>query len=271
MKKFSTLHMPLLSFFSKELYTDVAMNWRGVNFLYLLLLLAACWIPVMFGINKSFSQFMEDEVPTVVNQVPEINVVNGEASIAEPQPYYIKNLKDNKAFAIIDTTGTITSLENLDATILITKTQVVMRESPHQMRIFSLAGMKNFTLTREKLTQWANIFKKILIIALYPAAVTGSFIFRIIQALIYAAIGLLFASWCNVKLSYDTLIRLAVVAVTPCVIINTVLVSAGTTFPSAYFIYFMMAMVYLLIGVKATADEIAKQHQAQPPEQNEAI
>jgi hypothetical protein len=39
-KKYSIFHIPVFSFFSRELYRDVGMHWKGVNFLYLLLLLA---------------------------------------------------------------------------------------------------------------------------------------------------------------------------------------------------------------------------------------
>jgi len=68
-------------------------------------------------------------------------------------------------------------------------------------------------------------------------------------------------------LAYDTLIRLSVIAVTPCIIISTVLLLANVSLPYDILIYFLIAMVYLLFGVKAAADEIVKQQQIQPPQQ----
>ncbi len=270
MKKFSIIHIPPLSFFSKELYSDVALNWRGVNFLYLLLLLAVCWIPVIVKINNSASRFVEKDAPLLVQQVPEITITNGEVSINEPQPYYIKSPDSNNVLAIIDTTGTITSLENSGAYCLLTKNAVIIRQSNVETRKYSLSQVKNLVLTSERLMTWIRVFKKVLIIALYPAAVLGSFIYRIIQVLIYGAIGLLFASWCKIKLAYGVLIRLSVVAVTPCIIINTVLLLANVRLPVAALIYFLIAMVYLFFGVKAAAGEMAKQ-QIQPPQQPGAV
>ena len=193
-----------------------------------------------------------------VQQVPEITITNGEVSINEPQPYYIKTPDSNSVLAIIDTTGTITSLENTGAYCLLTKNALIVRQSDVETRKYSLSQIKNFVLTSDHLMTWIHVFKKVLIIALYPAAVLGSFLYRIIQALIYGAIGLLFASWCKIKLAYDALIRLSVVAITPCIIINTVLTLANVRLPVAALIYFLIAMLYLLFGVKAAADEIAE-------------
>jgi len=267
MKKFSAIHIPPLSFFSKELYSDVALNWRGVNFFYLLLLLAACWIPIMIKLNNSIAQFVDNEAPRIVEQIPKITITNGEASIDESQPYYIKTPDSNSVLAIIDTTGTVKSLDNTGAYLLLTKNALIVRQSDVETRAYSLSQVKNFVLTSDRLMKWLQIFKKVFIIVSYPLALLGSFIFRIIQALIYGAIGLLFASWCKIKLTYDTLIRLSVIAVTPCIIISTILFLANVRLPFAALIYFLIAMVYLLFGVKAAADEIAKQQQIQPPQQ----
>ncbi len=119
MKKFSIIHIPVLSFFSKELYIDVGQNWKGVNFLYLLLLLAVCLIPTMIKIHADVTDFVNNEAPVIVNQVPEIAITDGQVSIKETQPYYIKDPDSDKILAIIDTTGQIESLENTDALCLL--------------------------------------------------------------------------------------------------------------------------------------------------------
>ena len=72
--------------------------------------------------------------------------------------------------------------------------------------------------------------------------------------LIYAAIGLLFVSICKAKLDYNQLLRLSVVAVTPSILINTLLMVIGAKLPMAGFMFFALAMIYLYLGVKATTD-----------------
>jgi hypothetical protein len=45
MKHYGRLQAVYLSFFSGDLYRDVANNWTGIGLVYLLLLLAAAWLP----------------------------------------------------------------------------------------------------------------------------------------------------------------------------------------------------------------------------------
>ncbi len=268
MKKFSIIHIPPCSFYSKELYRDVGLRWKGVGFLYLLLLLAICWIPGMIVIHKGFSDFVNNEAPAFVEQVPEITITDGEVSIEEPQPYYIKAPDTNDVLAIIDTTGKIEILEDVEdanTIVLLTKTDVIIRESKFETRSYDLSDVEKFALSSDDITNWLQILNKFLAIALYPLAVLGTYVYRIIQALIYAAIGLLFAKLCKVTLPYGALLRLAVVAVTPCIIVGTVLGLAEVSLPAL--LYLAGALGYLLFGVKACSQEFEAEQEILRPEQ----
>jgi len=248
-KKFSIIHIPVLSFFSKELYIDVGQNWKGVNFSYLLLLLAICWIPTMIKVHIDFSNVINNEAPAIVNQVPEITITDGQVSIKETQPYYIKDPDSNEPLAIIDTTGQIESLEDANAFCLLTKTKIMWQKSEVETQIFDLSKIEHFVLDSERITSWLQIGRKFLAVVIYPFALLGSYVYRIVQALIYAAIGLLFASFCKTTLSYAALIRLAVVAVTPCIIVGTILGLTDASMPA--FLYPVAALVYLFFAVKS--------------------
>ncbi len=267
MKKFSIIHIPVLSFFSKDLYIDVGLYWKGVGFAYLLLLLAICWIPTMIKIHIGFSDFINNDAPTVVEQVPEITITDGQVSIEEPEPYYIKDPDSGDVLAIIDTTGTIKSLEDANAICLLTKTNIMWRQGEFEIRTIDLSKVKKFVLDSERIMGWLHTARKFLVIIIYPFALLGSYLYRIVQALIYAAIGLLFALWCKVTLSYATLLRLAVVAVTPCIIVSTVLGLAGVHLPYAGLIYLVAALAYLFFGVHATAQTTGPQQETQFPQQ----
>ncbi|MFQ5771763.1 MAG: DUF1189 family protein, partial [bacterium] len=191
MKKFNILHVPLLSFYSSELYRDVGLNWKGVCFGYLFLLLAICTIPRIFMLHKGLSDFIDNEAPPLVEQVPTITIENGQVHIDEPQPYYIKDPNGNDILAIIDTTGEIQSLQDTEALALLTKTKLIHRQSKLEYRTYDLSQVKEFVLDKERIMGWLNIIKKLLIPALFPCFLLGSYIFRIIQALIYATIGLI--------------------------------------------------------------------------------
>ena len=249
MRRYSIFHVPALSFFSKELYIDVGQNWKGVNFLYLLLLLAVCLIPRTINLHRGISNFVNNEAPAIVNQVPEITITDGQVSIKETQPYYIKDPDSDEPLAIIDTTGQIESLEDTDAFFLLTGNKVIIKESKFENRTYDLSNVKAFAVDSERITGWLHIGRKFLAVVIYPFALLGSYVYRIVQVLIYAAIGLLFASFCKTTLSYAALIRLAVVAVTPCIIVGTILGLTDTSIPP--FLYLVAALVYLFFAVKS--------------------
>ena len=252
MRRYSIFHVPFLSFFSKKLYIDVGRNWKGVNFLFLLLLLTVCLIPAMIQLHRGMSNFVNNEAPAIINQIPEITITDGRVSIKEAQPYYIVDPDSNKPLAIIDTTGRIDSLKDTDALCLLTGNKVIMKKSDFENRTYDLSQVESFAINSEQITGWLQIGKKFMVMVIYPFALLGSYIYRIVQVLIYAAIGLLFASLCNTKLSYASLVRLAVVAVTPCIIVSTALGLTGTSLPG--FLYLVAALLYLFFAVKSNAD-----------------
>ncbi|MHC4156072.1 MAG: DUF1189 family protein [Planctomycetota bacterium] len=250
-KKFSIIHVPLMSFFSEALYRDVGLHWKGTGFAYLLLLLAVCWITPMVGIHVAFSDFAANDAPPVIEQVPRITITDGEVSIDEPQPYYIKEPESGSVLAIIDTTGTVVSLQDANTVCVLTKTRLIARKSEFETRTFDLSQVENFVLDSNRIMGWLDTTRRLLVVIMYPFALFGSYVYRIIQALIYALVGLLFAKWCNTALSYQALIRLAVVAVTPAIIISTVLSAAHVRLPYAGLFYLAVALGYLFYGVRA--------------------
>lgn len=269
MKKFSIIHIPVLSFFSKDLYREVGLYWKGLCFAYLLLLLAICWIPGMVKIHTAFSGFINNQAPAFIDQVPEITITDGQVSIEEPQPYYIKVPDSNDVIAVIDTTGTIKSPEDANAFFLLTNTLIITRQSDFETRTVDLSHVKSFTVDSARITRWLNIIKKFLVVIMYPVALLSSYVYRIIQALIYAAIGLLFASMCKVSLSYGALLRLAVVAMTPCMIIKTAFALAGVYFPCIGMLYILIILAYLYFGVYACSQTPPTEQVLQVPEQTQ--
>jgi len=268
MKKYSIFHIPVLSFFSKELYREVGLHWRGVNFLYLFLLLAVCLTPTTIKTYIGFTNFVNNEAPAIIEQVPEITINDGKVSINEPQPYYIKDPEKGNILAIIDTTGQITSLEGTDTLCLLTSDKLITKKSKFENRTYDLSKVKKFVVNSERITGWLHILRKFLIVFVYPFALFSSYVFRIIQALIYAAIGLLFASWCKVTLSYPSLLRLAVVAMTPCLLVKTIFGIAGIHLPClTSLIFLVITLAYLYFAVKSISEIVPISQEAKGPEE----
>ncbi len=267
MKKFSIIHIPVLSFFSKDLYREVGLQWKGICFGYLLLILAVCWIPTMVKIHLSFTGFVKNDAPPIVEQVPEITITDGQVSIKEPQPYYIKIPDTNNILAVIDTTGSIESPQDANAFCLLTKNSIIMKQSMLETRTYDLSQVKKLTVSGDDIMKLLHTAKKFLLIILYPILLLSSYVYRIIQALIFAAIGLLFASMCKVSLQYGALLRLAIVAMTPCMIIKTVFGLAGVYFPCISLLYIAITLAYLYYGAYACSQTPITEEEIRNPEQ----
>lgn len=250
-------HAFVMSFFSQDLYRDVGRNWRGCAFLYLLLLLALCSIPKMMMLYSGFSGFLTDVAPQLLSQIPAITVSEGQVSIDREEPYFIRDPKSGETIAVIDTTGQFESLGEAGTYVLVTKTQVMVRKSTRETRTFDLSGIRHFRLGPDVIYRWLAVAAKWLIIALFPILVFGSFVYRIVQALIYGLIGILFGKITKAFLDYRSLIRLSIVAVTPAIIVDTLRTVARVPVPRWWLACFLMTMVLLFFGVWANARESA--------------
>ena len=251
MRRYRMLQAPVMAFFSSSFYRDVGLNWKGTAFGYLLLLLAICWIPTFIQFQFSVSAYIKNDAPALVSQIPPIRIIKGEAFADVAQPYKIIAPDTGKAIFLIDTTGATTSLEGSEARGLLTKTSLTFQKDENETRTISLKNIENFTLTQQRVSGWLKIVRNFSSVVFYLFAFIGSSIFRIIQALVYTVIGLLVAKLCRTRIPYQTLLSLALMAITPAIITATIVELLKIKIPLSGWIYFFAAMLYLFIGIKA--------------------
>ncbi len=264
MKRYSLYHLPLLSFYSKNLYRDIAHNWKGLCFLYLFLLVAVTSLPLAFGIHAAMSHFAENEAQKLISQFPTLTITNGKASIEEPQPYFIGRSDPMEPYIVIDTTGEISALEDTDAMALITETHLAIELNDFETRTFSFNAIDDLVVDQEALHTWVDMAKKIIAPLVYVFLLGFFFVFHLIQVLLCAAVGILFARMTGFHGSYSSLIRLSVVAISPGLIIKTLLDIADTPLPNGGLIYFLVALGFLYFGVKSAAEEPAEHSPLKP-------
>lgn len=254
MKRFSIFHPLALSFFSADLYREVARRWTGLNYLYLLMLLAVLWIPSMVQLQAQLSKWVNEEAPKIVDKIPLITIKKGKASIRERVPYTIQDPETGEAVVIIDISGKTVSLEGTTARVLLMRDQVLYKKNDVETRSFDLSKIEEFELRPEMIHGWLAMVKRLFIFVAYPCVLAFSLVFRILQSLIYGAIALLFASMLKTELPYPAGVRLAVVAVTPVLIIDTLVSLAGLSVPFWWLLGIGIALGYLFFGVKAAAE-----------------
>jgi hypothetical protein len=253
MKQYTIIHPLYMAFYSKSLYRDVASNWpTWFCFLYLLSLLALCWIPGMIRLDSDISEFVDAEAPKYVNQMPVVSISKGQASLAEPQPYIIKDPEKGDPVMIIDTTGQTTSIDNSKAMVLLTKTQLILKDRLQGSRMLNLSEIGDMTIDKAMVYDWLEAFLEWFAILLYPFAVLFSFTFKGIQAALYALIGILFSRIIKAGLNYKAMIRLAVISLTPVIILNTLTIFFRVPIPEPWLTNALITTGYLIFAIRAS-------------------
>jgi len=267
-KKYSILLAPILWCFVPDFYRDVARRWKGICALYLLLLMAVVCIPLIVGVARGYAEFMDAYGREIIDQIPPITITGGEVHTPVEQPYAIdlpekegkhvdKDL-DFKHLAVIDTTGQITTLEQAQAPVLLTKSQLIYRKGEHETSTMDLREVDDFRMDKDDVARWAAAAGKWLPYVLYPVVTIGSYIGRLIQILLYGAVGLLFSLMCGSKLGYAAAVRLSAVAITPIVLADMILDLAGVQIGAAWtWGGVLIAMVLLFFGAAVNRGEPA--------------
>lgn len=263
MKRYSIFHPLVLSFFSKSLYRDVGKNWRGTGLLYLAIIVALLWIPSIIKGQLAMSAWVDGDSKEITKQIPAITIAKGQVSTDVTTPHFIKDPKTGEDIAIIDTTGTVQNLDNSDAKILLTKSKLIVRRNETQSQTYDISGVQSFYLDRAKVEGWLALAKTWFIPVLFPLALIFSFIFRAVQILIYAVVGLIFVRILKTNLDFKTLMRLSAIAITPVLVLNLILEFVPGRIPWWGFLGIIVALAYLFFAVKVNAEpEDAPQYQA---------
>jgi hypothetical protein len=261
-----------LSFFSKSLYRDVTTRWRGLGWGYLLVSQAVFTGLIMIGTHIALNQAIAQQAPAIIQQLPVITIQDGKATSDLDKPLPIRDPRTGTPLALIDTTGKITSLSQVNVSDktgktlpltqipalqvpffgLLTQTQLLVR-LPNPARFintsetvlwtYDFSQIKSMRVDQSTLTQWATTFGHWFSVVMYPVVLIYSLPSRIILELILAVLGLPFAQLLEVKLNFPALIRLAVVSTTPVLLINAILPLFGLLF------IFLIALGYLFYAI----------------------
>ena len=264
MKRYSIFHPLVLSFFSKSLYRDVGKNWRGTGLLYLAIILALLWIPSIIKGQLATSAWVDGDSKEITKQIPAITITKGQVSTDVPTPHIIKDPKTGVDIAIIDTTGKYQNLDDSDAKLLLTKSKLIVKKNETESQTYDISSVQSFYLDHPKVDGWLALVKTWFVPVVYPLALIFSFIFRAVQILIYACVGLLFARMLKANLDFKTLIRLSAIAITPVLVLNLIFEFVPGRIPWWGFLGIIVALAYLFFAVKVNAEsEDAPQYQ--PP------
>jgi hypothetical protein len=253
MSTYSVLHAFFLTWFSKDFYRDVRANWSlGKSFGALALVLALVWLPLTYGIYRAAVTLANKHAVPLLEQVPEIILKDGQASLSVKQPFFITIPDAPDPVAILDTTGKVTSLDGYPKTsLLLTKTELIMRKSGNRIEAVPLTQKMDIVLTRDRFRGWMMALLTWLPFALYPIVFLFSLAYRFIQALIYGALGSLIANVQKINLDYGVILKLAMVSLIPAILFKTLFSVLNYPLPMQWIFGLALGMGYLIFAIRA--------------------
>lgn len=256
-RRYRIYHPLYMAFYSKDLYRDAARNWKGFAYTYLFFILVLSTLVSAFQIQQRVSDFMDRSAGELVRQIPEVIISNGEISVDGPQPYVIVDPETGKDLAILDTTGQVTGLQDTEAVILLTRHQLIYRKSARETRILDLSGVEYLQIDHQTVQGWIEVVRRWSAAAVAPFILIGSIVYRLFQVFFYALVGWVMARIISRALSFHALVSIAVVSITPALLILLLTDLAGISLPQGKFISFLITAGFLFYAVRANAADAA--------------
>lgn len=252
MRRFSALSALFASFFSKELYRDVAHAWRGIGFLYLVLVSMITWAPTVAVTHFQVKKYVEELWPIAVQHFPEFKNEKGIISSTAPQPYIVMdNSKPPKPEFVLDTTGAIKSFEDTTAPLLVTRTRIYMRNPARSdERSIDAKSFPDLTINPAKLTEWGRLFSKWYGVLAFVIMTIGSVMWGALAIVALSLLGAVIAGGQS-TVSTTGYLRLAAVARTPALLLTAVIQFFAISVPMWFGISFLVSIGYMIRAVNA--------------------
>lgn len=251
MRRFTLIHPLYMAFYSKALYRDVIGRWRGTGLLYLLVLLSLSTIPGVMKLSSTLNAIVASDAPSIVSQIPPLKITGGRLSVEAEQPYYIKDKKTSAPLVIIDTTGLHKTLEGTQARMLVTETQILVLRDSAPPLVWELADFGNITLDRRIAFDALDSLEGVLPLVLYPFALFFSLAIHATFALLLGLAGYGTARLSGERIPLPTMLRLAAVALTPSIVVGTLLTVLAGQPPFWWAVAVSISAAYMLYGLSA--------------------
>lgn len=262
MRRFGMFSAWALSFYSRELYRDVARRWSGIGVCYLAVLLAVLWVPTVTKMHLGVRRAVRDELPKIAKQIPDVKFSNGHLQVSGEQPYFLRDPDSQEVLLIVDTSGSITSLDGRNAMFLITADKLIQRDpNTGKTQTQDLSQIEGeFQFNGQQLQKYVGTAANLVAPVAYPFCWAFSWLYRLFVALGLGLIGVVIASVFRMRLSYGSCVRLAAVAMTPPLIFNTIFEFAfsGTPVMAIWSsLAWLMPLGYLAFAMRSVAGEVS--------------
>ncbi len=256
-----------------SLYGEVAKQRAGRTVGYFALLVVVMSVVLTLATVFHLRSFVRKELAPELGKWPVITIKNGVASANVPQPW-VQHFDDGrgmKTIVAIDTTGRLTDFRVDEQGFILTRTELKVKSvnNPQQQSL-QLADLfdHDTTIDAKWIEGWANKAVWIAgacLLVMRPVYHAGA---KLFTALLLALVGLIVsASGRRRPLSFGQIYSIALYALTPAIVVDTVLDVVNLDVPHFWVAYVIMAAVYTSVAVFKVPEEavVPPSQQAWPP------
>ncbi len=250
--EFGYAHAPILSFYARPLYQDVARRWRGTGLGYLLFLTALLAIPDAARLQVELNRALSDETPRALKDIPTLTVKAGGLSAEVDQPATIlEDPTTHQPLIVLDTTGTITSLDATPARALFLKDRILMRRADNSVGETSLATLDDLTLDPVTVITMLGAARRLMVLVAYPMGVLFSFGWGVLVVLLLTWAARMMVQRIEGNVATPVLMRLTIMALTPSLLVTALLDAFSLQIPLAFLLRALLTMGYLSFALQA--------------------
>lgn len=243
---------PGLAFHSERPYLAAARRWRGLGLGYLLFLATVVWLPAAVDLQRDFAWIRDTFVPAVIDDLPDIVIRNGEAQVMAETPVSLTG-PVGSVVAVLDPEATAGDVATTKGELLLTRDHLYL-ETIQGVRSLDLATIGEAVVTRDAVQDAADVTTRWIGWLAYPVGAGLSFLYRLVQVLIYAFATVVLARTLGTTLKYAAAVRVTAVALTPAMILVLAQTVTGLSIPAWWVVALATTFIYIYFGVRGLSD-----------------
>ncbi len=246
--KTNVFYAIVASFFSQDLYLEVATHWRKRIFLYVLVLLLILLIPVSIRININFSYIADLVLKNATRDLPTVTITHGQAVSSPEGVHFIAYPGFREIIGIYDTKEQYKNFSKDNALFLVGQKGYYLKFYPYQSQANMVMGPQQ---VRAIFSHYKHYFWILITALLYTTGLVFLYVFYFIYASLLGVFTSFSASLFNRQLMLQKNFRLTLVAMTPSFIIFCVLYLFNWVTLPAIALLILLQFLYVGFAVRS--------------------
>lgn len=252
MKKFPQWKGIYLAWYSKDFYSDVVLNWRGLAIGYVAIFLLCLWVPVAVKLQFEVDRYANQFLFPIIDQIPDLNLKEDRLRMKEKSPYVIENPKSGKPIMIFDLREDAPRPDkSLNGVFFIGNKEIFQYEG--KSTEFELSGDWQEKLVPDSLKNALDNIRQYAGITFFLTFAFYSLIAVLAQIFVFGFIGFISAGLLKRALTYPQTGRIAAIALIPQITLDVAQRLFSFQFPLWIPLALLLTLGYLIYGIKSVS------------------